>query len=113
MKSAESILTLLRNRIVSALHLGLAGPGDPLPSIRELSRDLGVDHRALARAYRALEAEGLVEVRERAGVYFAEPRRLAGGLPLETAEWLADTLAEAWRRRLDVAALQQLIRRAT
>lgn len=109
----DRLIQQLRNRIVSALHLELVRPGERLPSIRELSRDLDVDHRAVARAYHALRKEGLVEIRGRAGVFAAEQEGSAGDVPSEMVRWLANTLAEAWRRKLNGAALQQLLRRAT
>src|SRR4051812_23472079 len=59
----------LRYLIVGLLHVGRLRRGDPLPSIRAVARDFGADHRAVAAAYRVLEAEGLVEIRPGAGVY--------------------------------------------
>jgi DNA-binding transcriptional regulator YhcF (GntR family) len=91
----------LRDRILNALHLGLLRPGDRLPSIRTLWREMGVDHRVVAQAYRTLEAEGLVEVRGRSGVYLAPQDQFGGELLAETARWLAGVLVEAWKRRLD------------
>lgn len=109
----DRLTQLLRNRIVSALHLELVRPGERLSSIRELSRDLDVDHRAVARAYHGLQEEGLVEIRGRAGVFAAVQDAPSADVTRETSVWLANTLAEAWRRKMDGNALQQLIRRAT
>lgn len=103
----------LRDRILTALHLGLLHPGDRLPSIRTLWREMGVDHRVVAQAYRTLEAEGLVEVRGRSGVYLAPQDQFGGELLAETARWLAGVLVEAWKRRLAIADLPELIRRCT
>jgi DNA-binding transcriptional regulator YhcF (GntR family) len=103
----------LRDRILNALHLGLLRPGDRLPSIRTLWREMGVDHRVVAQAYRTLEAEGLVEVRGRSGVYLAPQDQFGGELLAETARWLAGVLVEAWKRRLTIADVPDLIRRCT
>lgn len=103
----------LRDRILNALHLGLLRPGDRLPSIRTLWREMGVDHRVVAQAYRTLEAEGLVEVRGRSGVYLAPQDQFGGELLAETARWLAGVLVEAWKRRLTIADVPELIRRCT
>lgn len=54
--------------IVDQIRLGLrraiAGgevkPGDPLPTVRQLAADLDINLNTVARAYRELEAEGLV-----------------------------------------------------
>ncbi|HEU0054368.1 MAG TPA: winged helix-turn-helix domain-containing protein [Longimicrobium sp.] len=103
----------LRDRILNALHLGLLRPGDRLPSIRTLWREMGVDHRVVAQAYRVLEAEGLVEVRGRSGVYLAPQDQFGGELLAETARWMAGVLVEGWKRRIAMAELPELIRRCT
>jgi DNA-binding transcriptional regulator YhcF (GntR family) len=103
----------LRDRILNALHLGLLRPGDRLPSIRTLWREMGVDHRVVAQAYRVLEAEGLVEVRGRSGVYLAPQDQFGGELLAETARWMAGVLVEGWKRRIAMADLPELIRRCT
>ena len=41
--------------------------------MRQLARDLGVNLNTVARAYRVLEGEGFLEIRDRAGVLVASP----------------------------------------
>ena len=113
MESDLGLADRLRDRILNALHLGLLRPGDRLPSIRTLWKEMGVDHRVVAQAYRTLEAEGLVEVRGRSGVYLAPQDQFGGELLAETARWLAGVLVEAWKRRMTIAELPDLIRRCT
>lgn len=43
-----------------AIASGEVKPGDPLPTVRQLAADLGINLNTVARAYRELEAEGLV-----------------------------------------------------
>ena len=52
---------------------GALRPGTPIPSVRQLSRDLGVSLNTVARAYRMLEVEGFLVIRDRAGVTVAAP----------------------------------------
>ena len=113
MDADDALSDRLRDRILNALHLGMLRPGDRLPSIRTLWREMGVDHRVVAHAYRTLEAEGLVEVRGRSGVYLAPQDQFGGELLAETARWLAGVLVEAWKRRLTIADVPELIRRCT
>jgi DNA-binding transcriptional regulator YhcF (GntR family) len=113
MDPATELADRLRDRILNALHLGSLRPGDRLPSIRALWREMGVDHRVVAQAYRVLEDEGLVEVRGRSGVYLAPQDELGGELLAETARWMAGVLVEAWKRRMNVLELPDLIRRCT
>lgn len=108
-----AVVDRIRSRIVSELHLGHLRAGDRLPSVRELARELRADHRAVARAYHALEGERLLEVRGRAGVYLARQERIGGGVVEETAVWLAGVLAEAHKRRIAIPHLPEFIRRCT
>jgi GntR family transcriptional regulator len=51
--------------------------GDELPTIRGLAESLRVNPNTVARAYRELEHEGLVEKRRTTGTFVAElPQRL-------------------------------------
>jgi DNA-binding transcriptional regulator YhcF (GntR family) len=107
------LLERIRNRIVGEMHLGHLRAGDRLPSVRELSGELDVDHRAVAAVFRALEAEGLVEVRGRAGAFLMQQERLGGELVGETATWLAGVLAEARRRRVGIPDFPEFVRSCT
>lgn len=53
---SDQIRTEIRHAIASAELI----PGDPLPTVRQIASDLGVNFNTVARAYRQLEAEGLV-----------------------------------------------------
>ena len=50
---------------------GTLGPGDRLPSVRELARELAVNQNTILRVYERLTAEGLLERRHGAGTYVA------------------------------------------
>ena len=108
-----SVTGRIRDRIVSDLHRGRLRAGDRLPSIREVVQETGVDHRAAAEAYRVLEEEGLVEVRGRSGVYVAAQERIGGMLLSETSRWLANVMAESWKRGIMIPQLPELIQRCT
>jgi len=103
----------LRSEIVGALHLGYLRPGDRLPSIRQMSRELQVPFHAVVRAYEELAGEGLVEKRERSGVFVARQDRPGGELMGETARWVQEVLVGALQHRIKVPRLPELIRRLT
>lgn len=52
------------DQIVRQLKFAVAGdalaPGDLVPSVRELSRDLAVNPNTVSRAYRELQAQGIL-----------------------------------------------------
>ena len=56
-------------------------PGDKLPSVRELAASLRVNRNTAAKAYQALEADGIVETRAGQGCFIA-----AGGPRWSRAE---------------------------
>lgn len=45
----------------AAIAAGDVAPGDRLPTVRQLAGDLGVSLNTVARAYRQLESDGLVD----------------------------------------------------
>jgi DNA-binding transcriptional regulator YhcF (GntR family) len=110
MGKRQEVEERLRYQILGLLHAGRLRPGDRLPSIRQLARDEGADHRAVADAYRKLEREGIVEVRPGSGVYVAGTGPEDGILG-ETTSWLAGVLVEGWRRRLPRQAVGELVAR--
>lgn len=100
----------LRYLILGMLHVGRLKPGDPLPSIRQVARETGADHRAVAAAYRVLEAEGLVEIRPGSGVYLAGEES-ASAIRSVTASWLAGVMMDGWGRRIARAEVGRLVER--
>lgn len=56
--------TPLADQIVIGLRCAIASrelrPGDDLPTVRQLAADLGINMNTVSRAYRTLEASGLV-----------------------------------------------------
>ncbi|MEV5071859.1 GntR family transcriptional regulator [Microbacterium sp. LMI12-1-1.1] len=61
----------LRSGLVDAVASGELGPGERLPTVRRLAEDLGVAPGTVARAYRELEASGMIETRGRNGTFVA------------------------------------------
>ncbi|MFL5385451.1 MAG: GntR family transcriptional regulator [Longimicrobiaceae bacterium] len=103
----------LRGQIVSGLHLGHLRAGDRLPSIRQVAAETGEDARAVARAYRTLETEHLVEVRKRSGIYASPQTRLGAVLPQEAARWAARVLVDGWKRGIAVDQAAEFFARCT
>ncbi|MBO0880439.1 MAG: GntR family transcriptional regulator [Mycobacterium sp.] len=81
----------LRNQIIEAIRAGTLPPGTRLPTVRELASQLGLAVNTVARAYRELEAAGVVETRGRFGTFVARID------PSDTA------MATAARAYLDIA----------
>jgi DNA-binding transcriptional MocR family regulator len=61
----------LAGELQQAIEAGTLGPGDRIPSVRQLCRQRGVSPATVVRAYELLERRGLVASRERSGYYVA------------------------------------------
>ena len=59
----EQIVRSLRGMLVA----GQFQPGDPLPPVRQLAVDLGINHNTVAEAYRILANEGWIDLRHGRG----------------------------------------------
>jgi DNA-binding transcriptional MocR family regulator len=57
----------IADRIQSLIDEGVYEPGDRLPSIRELSRELGVSINTIRESYRLLESRGVAEAVSQSG----------------------------------------------
>src|SRR3954468_9123096 len=57
----------LGRTIRSALGAGLLGPGEPMPTVRQLAVELKVGANSVARAYAELERQGVLATRKGVG----------------------------------------------
>lgn len=62
----------IRAQLASLIAVGELAPGTRLPTVRSLALDLGVAAGTVARAYKELEANGLVETQRRHGTVVTE-----------------------------------------
>lgn len=69
--SATPVYEQLRSQVAGLVALGDLAPGDRLPASRALARDLGIAVGTVQRAYRELEAAGVVVSRRRSGTVVA------------------------------------------
>lgn len=85
----------LRSAVARQVADGTLVAGTRLPTVRALAADLGLAANTVAKAYRALETDGVIETRGRAGTFVASTA-LAG--VSEQVERLAAGYALAARR---------------
>ncbi len=100
--SLESPIPLVEQIVAGVrevIALGEIAPGDSLPTVRQLAADLGVNMNTVARAYRALEGDGLVQTRRGRGTTVAAsaeaPARDIESIRAELAARTRDALASA------------------
>jgi GntR family transcriptional regulator len=59
----------LMEQVKHAIETGALRPGDQLPGIRPLAEELVINPNTVAKAYRELEHEGVIELRHGAGAF--------------------------------------------
>lgn len=50
----------LKNRTLELIMVGILEPNSPMPSVRNLARDLGVNPNTIQKAYQEMEKEGII-----------------------------------------------------
>jgi len=91
-KSALPIYHQIAEQIRRSVAAGKLQPGEQLPSVRELATQILVNPNTVARVYRDLEQEGLLETRRGQGTYISAA---------------AAALAEAERKKLIAEQLKK------
>ncbi|MBD8063464.1 GntR family transcriptional regulator [Oceanitalea stevensii] len=76
--SPEPPFAQLRAQLTAQIGDGTLRPGDRLPTVRALADELGIAPNTVARAYRELEADGLLVGRGRAGTFVTDPAARGG-----------------------------------
>jgi GntR family transcriptional regulator len=77
--SGVPIYLQLMEQVKHAIESGALRPGEQLPGIRPLAEELVINPNTVAKAYRELEHEGVIELRHGAGAFVAagtRPRKL-------------------------------------
>lgn len=89
----------VRSQVADQARSGLLPVGYKLPTVRGLAQDLGLAANTVAKAYRALETDGVIETRGRHGSFVAAAADAA-------ARELA-TAAEQYARRAHHLGVEQ------
>lgn len=120
--SGVPIYLQIIEQVKHAIETGAIRPGEQLPGIRPLAEELVINPNTVAKAYRELEHEGVIELRQGAGAFVsanaaarrpADKQRASQLLVAQTIEKLrAQGMSEEEIRRLFEAELAGLTRDA-
>ncbi len=113
--SGVPIYLQLMEQVKHAIATGALRPGEQLPGIRPVAEELVINPNTVAKAYRELEHDGVIELRQGAGAFIsdnapsmkdAEKLRTAQAAVTATVEKLRDRgVADEDIRRLFEAEL--------
>ena len=98
----------IANRVRLAVATGELRPATALPSVRQLATELRVNPATVVQAYRDLESEGFVEMRQGAGTFVREvaPQTRARERTRQAAALVREMLAQAGRLGVSRQELQ-------
>ncbi len=69
--SDEALYMQLKNQIILGIAMEEYHDGDPLPSVRALAEDIGINMHTVNKAYSVLRQDGYVKVDRRRGAVIA------------------------------------------
>jgi len=88
------------DQVRQAVRLGVLRPGDRLPTVRDVVKQIAINPNTVHRAYRDLEAQGLTEGRPGSGTFI---RRSLSKVPEEQPQ--LQRRLEKWMREARAAGL--------
>lgn len=62
----------IKNAIIAGIAAGRLSPGQPIPSVRQLASDIGVNMQTVNKAYSLLKQDGYIEINRRKGAVIAD-----------------------------------------
>jgi GntR family transcriptional regulator len=100
------------DQVKYAIAAQVVGPGDKVLSVRELSKKLVVNPNTVARAYRELQGQGLIEPVRGTALVVTEgaPARCGDERRALVRQRLRSAIEEAVRSGLGVAEIESILR---
>jgi len=98
--SGVPIYLQLMEQVKHAIETGALRPGEQLPGMRPLAEELVINPNTVAKAYRELEHEGVIELRHGAGAFvsaIAQAKKLTD--KLRAAQAVVAAAVEKMRAR--------------
>ena len=107
-ESDTPIYLQLRDQIVAGIAAGELKPGDPLPSVREFARDLGVNYHTVNKGYALLRDEGFLNLYGRKGAVVANPPAADEAFLRDIEEKLRKMIAEAMSKGMEPGEIARI-----
>ena len=102
------LFSQLVNQIKQAILSGHISEGDPLPSIRQLANDLAINNKTVAKAYRLLERDSVIETKGYRGTFVHPDARKNSDVDIN--ESVTEILQQALMSLKEIGATDSEIR---
>jgi len=96
LRSHVPIYVQIVERIEHLVAAGVLQPDDQLPTVRQLAADLRVNFNTIARAYRMLDAAGIISTQQGRGTFVLQPPPPEQALALREAALQRKPRCKVW-----------------
>lgn len=72
LRSGVPVYRQLIDQVLVAISSGTLGPGDRLPTVRQVAVDLSININTVVRAYKELEIRGVLSTQQGTGTFITE-----------------------------------------
>ena len=112
MSDARPIYSQIGDRVKFAVAAGVLRPGELVPSVRDLSKQLVVNPNTVSRAYRDLQSEGLLEPVRGTGLQVSEgaAERCREARRGYVRDRLRAAIGEARRSAMEASEIEVILR---
>ena len=86
------VFTQLIEQIKQAVMKNKISAGDPLPSIRQLANDLALNNKTVAKAYRLLERDSVIQTKGYRGTFIHPDAK--DNCAVDLNGWVVDSLTD-------------------
>ncbi len=110
-RSGVPVYRQLIDQVLAGISSGTLGPGDRLPTVRQVAVDLSININTVVRAYKELEIRGVLSTQQGTGTFITDQ-----DVPLDEAErqrrlsqLIGDLLARAGAEGFTVTEIRQAL----
>lgn len=108
-KSSLPIYEQLQKQMVEYIAFGLIQPGDQLPAVRALARDLGVNPNTIQKAYQECERLGYIYSVAGKGSFVSEDNQSMEAIKKLKQEALKNAVRDALQLKMSPAQILELV----
>lgn len=108
LRSGVPIYEQLKKAIIENALLGVLEPDEQLPSVRSLSKELGVNPNTVQKAYQSLESDGIIYSLAGKGSFISTQMSLLPAVRRDVEKKLTSALEEAYMAGLTREEIQRL-----
>lgn len=111
-RSGVPLYRQIFQQVEKGIRAGILSPGEQLPTVRDVAMTLTVNPNTVARAYRELEHDGLIESVQGRGTFISEAKPSSGitGREEIIRQHLDNLLVEARQLKIGSSSLDNIFK---